>query len=194
MTLDVGDRLPARSLQAPDGSAVPLRRPRRGNTVLMLPHAPDCGGCLAFAESLGRTAGGDLEDWDTRLLVAVPAPPSSSPTDRPPLDAWSDRLAPLSPPALLALDRDGALRDRAELDDSEAAFLVADRWGQVYHRSVAPEAGGLSGAGEIVKWARYMTIQCPECGVPDEPPGMGRWHRDDDEPPAPRRSPRPSST
>lgn len=197
MTLDVGDRLPADSLEAPDGSEVPLRRPRRGNTVLFLAHGTECSGCLAWAESLVRSAGDELEAWDARLLVAPPASPTSpsSPPDRRAPGSYADRVEPFVPPALTTLDPGGRIRRRCGIDDGDAAVLVADRWGQVYHRSVAREASGLSGVAEIVKWARYMTIQCPECGVPDEPPGMGRWHRDaDGDAPAPLRGPRPSST
>lgn len=44
-----------------------------------------------------------------------------------------------------------------------AAVLVADPWGEVRFRHVAEAAHDLPEPAELVDWARFVAIQCPEC-------------------------------
>jgi hypothetical protein len=44
-----------------------------------------------------------------------------------------------------------------------AAAVVADPWGEVRFRHHGGAAHDLPDPAELVDWARFIAIQCPEC-------------------------------
>ncbi|MFW6205883.1 MAG: hypothetical protein ACOC5I_01460, partial [Gemmatimonadota bacterium] len=51
--------------------------------------------------------------------------------------------------------------------------LVADRYGQVFHRQDAGAEHAVVEPRELEEWLRYLATQCPECGVLDQPGRAG---------------------
>ena len=158
--LGVGDRLPALTLQAVDGRIVDLRQARH-SSVVVFPH-PRCEGCLAYLLRLDERAD-DLAVWGSRPLAV--------PVDEAEARALAQQL---SFPVLL--DHDARLRRGAGTRTDAAAVLVADRFGTVYRSDRVGRDHRLPGDREIVEEVRFIGSQCPECGVPDEPPrGSESW-------------------
>jgi hypothetical protein len=57
---------------------------------------------------------------------------------------------------------------------ANSALMIADRWRVVYFVKETTTFADLPSPDEIVEWVRYLGMQCPECGVIDEP-GYGEW-------------------
>lgn len=57
-----------------------------------------------------------------------------------------------------------------------AGHLIADRYGEIYEVETADDHR-LPTADELIEWFRYLSTQCPECGVLDES-GAGAWAAD----------------
>jgi hypothetical protein len=159
--LVVGERLPALTLGAVAGPAVDLGQGRH-SSVVVFPHAR-CDDCLVYLLRLDALAG-DLTVWGGRPLAVLLE------------EAEARGLArQLSFPVLLD---DGRARNRAGLQPDRAAVFVADRFGTVYRSDRTGWDHHFPGDREIVDEVRFIGIQCPECGVPDEPPrGPESWTR-----------------
>jgi peroxiredoxin len=52
----------------------------------------------------------------------------------------------------------------------DMAVYIIDRYGEIYAAFHAGKGDVLPSPEEILDWIRYIQSQCPECGVPDEPP------------------------
>lgn len=120
------------------GSPVQLRPVRSETTVILLPHAFKCAACERYAMELDALAA-EFRAWDARLLVIAAAP-----------DDWLQRLSF----AKAAIHE----RDTA----SEAAVLVADRYGQVFHITRPGKEHAFPSPPEIVEWLKYLGTLCPE--------------------------------
>lgn len=158
----VGGRLPPLVLpRAGDGVRVAWRASQRGAPVVVF---------LADLES-GRGYVRKLQDREAELRVW-----SGRPMVVLPVGAGGGEGAPgsLGDGVELLADPDGEAHRRCEVGKGEAALFIADRWGQVYLAERAPSESDLPDVGEIEEWMRYLSTQCPECGVPDEP-GRGEW-------------------
>ena len=125
-----------------DGENRALRPAPRSSRVIFLAHGHGCAQCAAYARSLA-VAEADLSEWDARLLVI----------SRDPMEA--------GPEVETLLDTDGRVERALSL--RPPAVLVVDEWGQVHHTSASDDSHSLPGAAELVSWARYLAIQCPEC-------------------------------
>lgn len=160
-----GQRLPVMTLPAvPDGHPVELRDPMRGApVVVVLRDASSTAG----AELLDRLtqAAESLELWAGRPLAIVPGPLEEA-------TQLVGRVEGVPFPVLA--DVDGAALRRLGVQRGKAALLIADRWGVVYDAVEADSEAELPPESETVEWAKYLSTQCPECGVPDEP-GPGEW-------------------
>lgn len=152
--LSVGERLPALTLDAVAGRTVDLRQAQH-SSVVVFPH-PRCGGCLTYLRRLDELSD-DLAVWGGRPVAVL--------IDEAEARALAQRL---SFPVLL--DHDARARHRAGIRPDGAAVLVADRFGTVYRSDRAGRDHHFPGDQEIVNEVRFIGIQCPECGVPDEPP------------------------
>jgi peroxiredoxin len=54
----------------------------------------------------------------------------------------------------------------------EFAVLIADRWGELFSKTIGSEIKNLPAETEIRDWLAFIELQCPEC-FPPEP-----WPRD----------------
>jgi peroxiredoxin len=144
------ERLPdLRLSSAPGGSLVPLVAPGgRMVPIVLAVHAVDCAECRGYAAALGAVDA-ELREWDARVLIVVPGGVEDA-----------ARFAEGLPFPVLA-DEERKLWTRMGIDGATA--LVADPWGEVRMRHVAGAAHDLPSAEELVDWARFVAIQCPEC-------------------------------
>lgn len=179
-----GDRLPSISLDLAEGDgAVNLRHGGRDATVIVkLPVT----GAARFLPYLERLADAEpaFRNWSGRLLAVVSATsgdgqrPDTGDGPLPPagggwierMDLDTSRITSLPFPVL----RDDARATRDWAPAGEAAVVVADRYGVVYHAAHGAGAADLPDTDELIEWLRYLATQCPECGVPDEP-GLGEF-------------------
>lgn len=159
----VGRRLPRLKLRDSAGRSFRLSRTDRRATVVVFLHGPDCPACRDRLRALGTSAG-ELAAWDARPVAVVRA--SAEEARR--LTEDLGRSFPV------LADPDGAARARYGVGDQEVALFVADRFGEIFAAERAGDADGLSPTAELEEWARFLTTQCPECGVPDVP-GRGAW-------------------
>lgn len=159
----VGRRLPRLKLRDAAGRSFRLSRTDRRATVLVFLHGPDCAVCRNRLRELGAAAG-ELAAWDARPVAVVGAAE----------DEVSRLVQDPGLPFPVLADPDGAARARYEVESDEVALFVADRFGEVFAAERAADADALSATPELESWARFLTTQCPECGVPDVP-GRGAW-------------------
>ncbi|HYR07388.1 MAG TPA: redoxin domain-containing protein [Longimicrobium sp.] len=146
------ERLPDLRLpRAPGGAPVPLVAPGgRGVPIILAVHSADCAECRTFAQSLAA-ADAELREWDGRVMVVVPGGVE---------DAMRFAEGARLPFPVLA-DAERKLWTRMGMEG--AAAIVADPWGEVRMRHVAGAAHDLPSPAELVDWARFVAIQCPEC-------------------------------
>ena len=144
------ERLPDLRLpSAPAGTPVPLV-PAGGRLVpiVVAVHGAECDACRAFVRELAA-ADAELREWDARVAVVLPA------------DAGQAALFADGLPFPVLADAERRLWTRLAFEG--AAVFVADPWGEVRHRHVAGAGHDLPTAAELVDWARFVAIQCPEC-------------------------------
>lgn len=144
------ERLPDLRLpSAPGGTLVPLVPPGgRGVPILFAVHDAECAGCRDWARALAAEEA-ELREWDGRPMVVVPGHVEQA-----------ARFADGLPFPVLA-DAERKLWTRTGIEG--AAVLVADPWGEVRFRHATGAAHDLPSPAEMVDWARFVAIQCPEC-------------------------------
>jgi hypothetical protein len=150
-----------------DGETEPLRAPPEGAPVLLVPPVALVKPEPVLREfvSEGGAFASAFERWDARpLLIAATR-------------SQAAELARGGPPAPVpfVIDERGALREWAGLDKDSWGLMIADRWGVLYHAVEARQPSELPGPAEVEEWVRFIAIQCPECGVIDDPT-PGRWN------------------
>ena len=121
-------------------------------SVLVFPHPGSCPECATYLAALSEIAE-DLRLWGTRMLVVAPGPAADPRT--------SD-----SPGYTVLADEEHTARSRVGVNDGDVAVIVADRYGAVYQVSAAGADHCLPDPGDLVELAKFIDIQCPECGVP----------------------------
>lgn len=143
-------RLPDLRLQPVGGGPAVSLRPRgRKAPILVLVHPGGCADCRAY---LGRVAEhrAEIEEWDGRVIAVVPGPDSAEAAE-----FWNGTPFPV------VADPDGRVADALSVE--APALAVADQWGDIHAAEAAgPEHHFLEPA-ELVEWARFLAIQCPEC-------------------------------
>jgi peroxiredoxin len=144
------ERLPDLRLPSvPDGVPVPLVPPGgRGVPIVLAVHGEVCDACRTWVRSLASEKA-ELRVWDARVTIVVPGALDQA-------ARFGDGL-----PFAVVADEARKLWTRMGLEG--AAVLVADPWGEVRHRQTAGAAHDLPFADELVDWARFVAIQCPEC-------------------------------
>jgi len=137
--LRVAQMLPDMDLPPASGGAPVQLRPARSETaVILLPHAFECAECERYAMELDALAA-EFRTWDARLLIIAAMPDES--------------LQRLSFAKAAIQNRDTS---------SEAALLVADRYGQVFHVTRTGKEHAFPSPPEIVEWLKYLGTLCPE--------------------------------
>ena len=147
-----GERLPdLRLADARTGATVPLVAPGgRQVPVVVVMDGAECDACRVYLRRLADAAA-ELRVWDGRVLAVVPGEAEEA-----------ARVADgLHPPFPVLADPERRLQ--RFLRSEGAAVLVADPWGEVRFRHVADPAHDLPEPAELVDWARFVAIQCPEC-------------------------------
>ena len=143
------ERLPDLRLPSTSGPAVPLVAPGgRMVPIILAVHSADCAKCRAYAQSVAA-ADAELREWDARAVIVVPGGAGDA-----------ARFAQGLPFAVLA-DEERKLWMRMGMEG--AAVIVADPWGEVRMRHVSGAAHDLPSPAELVDWARFVAILCPEC-------------------------------
>lgn len=144
------ERLPDLRLPSAPGGAPAALVPPGGRAVpiLLCVHDAECAGCRAWVQAVAG-AEAELREWDGRALVIVPGGVDEA-----------ARFAEGLPFPVLA-DQECKLWMRMGMEG--AAVVVADPWGEVRYRHAAGAAHDLPSAAELVDWARFVAIQCPEC-------------------------------
>lgn len=129
-------------------------------SAIFVPHRNPCLECHAYALQLARAVAG-LEEWGSRLLLLVPSVPETA-------FARAARGSGI----LLLDDAGGAGRTSLGVADDQAAVVQADRWGAIYETAAvgrsAAHAADLPAPEDLVAMAKFIDIQCPECGVPSK--------------------------
>jgi peroxiredoxin len=146
------ERLPDLRLPSAAGGGAPVPLVPSGGRrvpVIVAVHSADCGGCLAYAQALA-VADAELREWDAHVVIVVPGSVEQA-----------ARFADDGLPFPVAADEARKLWMR--LGMRGAVAIVADPWGEVRMRHVAGAAHDLPTPAEIVDWARFVAIQCPEC-------------------------------
>lgn len=144
------ERLPDLRLpSAPDGGPVPLVAPGgRLIPIIVAVHNPECADCRSYARSLAAVDA-EVREWDGRVVIVVRGGVEDA-----------ARFADDLPFPVLA-DAERKLWNRMGMEG--VAIIVADPWGEVRMRHAAGPAHDLPAPAEVVDWARFVAIQCPEC-------------------------------
>ena len=146
------ERLPDLRLPSASGGApVPLvATGGRLVPVIFAVHSADCAGCRAYAQALAA-ARAELGEWDARVVIVLPTEVDQA--------AWFADGNDL--PFLVVADGERRLWTRMGMEG--AAVIVSDPWGEVRMRHAAGAAHELPSVAEVVDWARFVAMQCPEC-------------------------------
>jgi peroxiredoxin len=146
------ERLPDLRLPSASGGApVPLVPPGgRRVPIILAMHAADCADCRAFAQALAA-ADAELREWDAHVVVIVPGS----------VDQAARFADGAGLPFAIAADAERKLWTR--MGTESAGAIVADPWGEVRMRHAAGAAHDLPSPAELVNWARFVAMQCPEC-------------------------------
>lgn len=146
-----GERLPDLRLTAADGRPVALVPPGgRQVPVVVAVDGAECDACRAYLRALAA-ADAEMRAWDGRVVAVVPGR----------VDEAAALVDAVHPPFPVLADPERGLGRRLGLHG--AAALVADPWGDVRFRHEAGAAHDLPAPAELVEWARFVAIQCPEC-------------------------------
>lgn len=154
MTLRVGATLPRLSFRRLDGPGQVTWTQGPMATVVFVPHLDPCPECHDYLAELGASACG-LQEWATRALVLTGP-------------GW-EQQAPAG--VLLVDDTAGHGRAALGLSPAQAAVFQADRWGAIYQAEfigAGQTHDSLPAASDLAGLAKYIDIQCPECGVPSK--------------------------
>jgi hypothetical protein len=143
-------RLPVLMLPAvATGVPTPVQVAGRFSTMVVLVHEVVCAGCRAYIEQL-RVAVPALREWDGRVVVV-----SRAAGDGPGDDVADSTVTVLH-------DDGGELA--SQLAVSVPAVVVADQWGEVHAVvEASPSHGGFPSVPELLEWAQFLAVQCPEC-------------------------------
>jgi hypothetical protein len=139
---------PLRLASAPSGAPLELRRWGREATVLLRLDDVDCARCREYLKELDRRRA-DLALWDGRVVVVVPGG----------VEQARRLKEELGLGLSVAADPDG----RAPLAGASGpAWLVADRYGQVYYAASGGAEHRLPDPRELEEWLKFLATQCPE--------------------------------
>lgn len=144
-----GERLPRLDLARARGGTLPLRHHRKEATFLVRIHGPDCGGCEAYLRTL-EARRDRLSAWYARGVAVVPGPVAEA-------RALDERLRPGLITVVADPEGDGPLAGAGD-----AALLLADRYGEVFHSVPAGPDHAFVEPRELERWLQYLATQCPE--------------------------------
>jgi len=167
--LPIGSRLPSLTSSAV-GGRVQWRNLRAGGTAVIFLQGVEEGDELDYITSLQALAG-EYGLWDGRVIAVVPGLDHSALDE---LETVSEedsgpRIYPGAPGSVALVTEPQGEAERCGLRTGEIAILIADRWGQIYHGARGSNIASLPEPAELTEWFRFLSMQCPECGVIDEP-------------------------
>jgi peroxiredoxin len=145
-------RLPDLELPMLKGSGViPIRAPKRAARLLLLIHGANCEECRNYVERLA-THRAEITSWDGTVLLVVP--------DSEVGQAESGKRRPdISFPVAV----DAANRLQLALSSAIPTCVIADQWSEIQHSYDIGPDHAFPEPDELIQWARYLAIRCPEC-------------------------------
>lgn len=154
-SLQAGERLPYLFLpSAPAGDVHRLRAGRGYASIVLLLHKTDCAPCRSYAEQLTALRS-ELQEWDAQIVAVFADSPAN-------VTQWWTMLPGRSSAAVVA-EADGQQCAAGLCGLQTPALLIADQWGVLYFARGAGPEHAFPAPAEVVEWARFMAIQCPEC-------------------------------
>lgn len=156
-SIEIGDRLP--KLRLPRAGAEATVRPLRGRSreavVVVALHDAGCGRCGDYLRALARAVP-DFRLWDGVVRAVVDA-------EGPGPTAAAALQAELGSAVDVLLD-DGRDLLQAVRATTGPVTLVADCYGQVFHKAAPEEADPhpVMAPRELEEWLKYLATQCPE--------------------------------
>jgi len=161
--LAVGDTLPPASFPRVGAPGVVAWHQGTTATVVFAPHPGGCSACASYLAELATAVAG-LRDWATRVMVLVSDPVGAVGAGDPALSEAAGAGV------ILLADVDGAGRRHLGASEGQAVVVQTDRYGAVFEAEAvaSPDAGhgALPPPAALVALAKYIDMQCPECGVP----------------------------
>jgi peroxiredoxin len=131
------------------GTSTSVHPRGRRAPVLVLVHGSGCVPCRAHLQSLAEFHP-SIDEWDGHVVAVSPDPPA-------PAGAPHDLELPF------ALLSDPAGHLATALRTAHPATVIADQWGEIHELRSAGPAHRFLTPIEIVEWARFLAVQCPEC-------------------------------
>jgi hypothetical protein len=154
VSLAMGDRLPALTR----ADRTPVWRPQytRDSVLLAVLHGEECEPCTRYRHELAR-AQPDFRAWDGKLVIAVQGDHEGTAGVAEPAAARAERARgterPVAEPAVARVP------DRA---GEPPAFIIADRFGHIYHVEAGGQAHAFPEPRQLEEWLRFIGTQCPE--------------------------------
>ena len=143
--IEPGSRLPSIALRSDaGGDPVQLRPAPRRSLLLLLLHGTACARCAEFVDLLEAEAE-RIAEWEADPIIVVSTAGAEG----------------LTGPYRVLVDEAGRLA--ASLALEPPGVVIADQWGEIHLRSPAGEEHAFPPVAELVSWAQYLAIQCPEC-------------------------------
>ena len=128
------------------------------NLVLFFAHERDSNECLAILEGFA-THQAEYRAEDARVIAVIPE-----------TQQWMEEDPSLTAsPVIILSDPDGSARsryanimDESLVSDEDNLIFVLDQYGAPYTAVVGKDLDAPTLHEEIVKWLRYVGMQCPE--------------------------------
>jgi len=162
----VGDLIPSFSLPAVNVSrnVSPWDYKQHKNLVLILFRDAACQPCMRLLRELAESYE-EYRQLNAEILVVLTSD----------LDQLSQLKDVLKLPFPLLSNPDASVLDSyAEVGRAarpEFAVLIADRWGELFSKTIGSEIKNLPAETEIRDWLSFIEIQCSECFPPEPWPG-----------------------
>jgi peroxiredoxin len=151
-----GQIIPAFSLTAANRPERigPWSYKQRRNLAIIFLHSAECQICGELLRKMAENYG-EYQRLEAEALVIAPDG----------IDRLRQLARELALPFPVLADDDGKVRDRyLKMDgQSEAAVIVADRWGATFACQVAGREHDLPAEAGIREWLEFIELQCEEC-------------------------------
>ncbi|HEX5081533.1 MAG TPA: redoxin domain-containing protein [Blastocatellia bacterium] len=154
--LKPGQIIPAFSLAAANRPERigPWNYKQRRNLVIFFLHSAECQKCGGLLQEMAANYG-EYQRLETEALAIAPDE----------IDRLSRLARELDLPFPVLVDDEGKVRDRylKSAGRSEAAVVVADRWGAIFECQVSGREHDLPAEAGIREWLEFIEFQCEEC-------------------------------
>lgn len=133
---------------------------QRRNLVIAFLHQAQCPRCQEVLKALAERYAG-LRAYDAEVLAIISGEEQAA-------RELHEQLQLPFPVLFDPKDRAASLCLGTEM--RRPALLVVDRYGALWARLVPEEEDGIVEVQQAESWLAFIAVQCPECGVPEQPP------------------------